>query len=263
MSARDIAVVINNSNETISPWETIDTIKQCGYQKVFIQWYHKDWHPNQEQQLAYIKTLGLKVIFAHLGYEQINQIWVEGAKGDALVERYKKDIEVCKDNDISMVVMHLTSKTVAPPYGEIGLNRIKKIVDHAKTLGVKVAFENTKIKGYLEYVMKHIDNDNIGICFDSGHYHAHFHDDWDLLPFQNRIFCVHLHDNDESDDQHLIPFDGTLDWRQIVSMLKACGYQGEITLELCYRNEYLHMSLQRFYQKGYAAGEKLAAMFGE
>ena len=34
--------------------------------------------------------------------------------------------------------------------------------------------------------------------------------------FKNRIFAVHLHDNDQSDDQHLLPFDGTIDWNKTI-----------------------------------------------
>ena len=74
--------------------------------------------------------------------------------------------------------MHLTSKHVAPMYNEIGLNRIKKITDYAKEVGVKVAFENTKIRGYLEYVLGNITDSHVGMCFDAGHFHAHFDDDF-------------------------------------------------------------------------------------
>ncbi len=45
-----------------------------------------------------------------------------------------------------MVVMHLTSHFEAPMYNEIGLERLKKIIKFAQELGMKVAFENTKIK---------------------------------------------------------------------------------------------------------------------
>ena len=58
-----------------------------------------------------------------------------------------------------MVIMHLTSKKKAPMYGEIGLSRIRKIVEYAKKLDMKVAFENTKIKGYLEYVINNIKDE--------------------------------------------------------------------------------------------------------
>ncbi len=258
---REIAVVVSNDNKDVSVIETINAIEKAGFKNVFIQWYNKDWNPTQEEQLKYIKEKGLNVIFAHLGYQNINDLWIENEDGNKLVDRYKNDIRICKKNDISMVVMHLTSKSVAPKYNETGLKRLQEIVDYAESLNVKVAFENTKIKGYLDYVIENIDNANVGICFDSGHYHVHFDDDLDFSKFKNRIFAVHLHDNDKSDDLHLIPFDGTLNWESVVKNLKDSNYNGPITMELCYRYEYLEMGIENFYKKGYEVGEKLKEMF--
>ena len=157
-----------------------------------------------------------------------------------------------------MIFPRLLCKSVAPKYNKTGLKRLQKNVDYAESLDVKVAFENTKIKGYLDYV---IYNANVGICFDSGHYHVHFDDDLDFSKFKNRIFAVHLHDNDKSGDLHLIPFDGTLNWESVVKNLKDRNYNGPITMELCYRYEYLEMGIENFYKKGYEVGEKLKEMF--
>lgn len=261
MKEREIAVVVNNDNKNVSAIETIDAIQNAGFKNVFIQWYNKDWSPSQEEQLKYIKEKGLNVIFAHLGYQNINDIWIDGENGDKLVNRYKNDIKICKDNNIPMVIMHTTNKSVAPQYGEIGLRRLQEIVNYAEFLNIKVAFENTKIKGYLDYVIENIKNNNVGICFDSGHYHVHFNDELDFAKFKNRIFAVHLHDNDKSDDLHLIPFDGTLNWEKTIKKLKESNYDGPITLELCYRYGYLDMSIEEFYKKGYEVGEKLKKLF--
>ena len=260
---RDIAVVVSNDNENVTPFETIDAIKKAGFKDVFIQWYDKEWQCTQEEQLKYIRKLGLNVIFAHLGYQNINSIWEENEIGEQLVDRFINDIKVCKENGIDLVVIHLTTKFVAPMYNELGLNRIKKIVDYAKDLGVKVAFENLKIKGYLEYVLENINNDNVGICYDAGHCHAHFKDEFNWDIFKNRIFAVHLHDNDGTDEQHLLPFDGTINWKEVIKNLNNANYTGPVTLELCYRNEYLNMSVEDFYKKGYEIGKKLAKMFEE
>ena len=143
-------------------------------------------------------------------------------------------------------------------YNELGLNRIKKIVEYAKEIDVKISFENTKIKGYLEYVFDNIKSDNIGLCFDSGHFHAHFNDELDFSKYKNKIFAVHIHDNDGTSDQHLIPFDGTLNFKETLNKLKKCNYNGPITMELCYRKEYLNMSIDEFYKKGYEIGMKLS-----
>ncbi|MBR3674379.1 MAG: sugar phosphate isomerase/epimerase [Clostridia bacterium] len=261
MNNREIAVVVSNANQNVTAIDTINAIKKAGFKNVFIQWYNKEWNPTQEVQLKYIREKGLNVIFAHLGYKNINDLWLENEVGDKLVEGYKNDIKICKENNIPMVVMHLTSKSEAPKYNETGLKRLKEIVDYAQELNIKVAFENTKIKGYLDYVIENIDNENVGICFDSGHYHVHFNDDLDFPKFKDRIFAVHLHDNDQSDDLHLMPFEGTLDWEETIKNLKECNYDGPVTLELCYRNEYLDMSIEDFYKKGYEVGEKLKEIF--
>lgn len=259
----NIAVVVSNDNIDVNVFETINAIKNARFKNVFIQWYNKDWNPSQEEQLRYIKECGLNVIFAHLGYQGINNLWLDNEIGNSLVERYKNDIRICKENNIPMIVMHLTSKSEAPQYNEVGLNRLKEIVDYAKELDIKVAFENTKIKGYLDYVIDNIDNENVGICFDSGHFHVHFDDDLDFDKFKNRIFAVHLHDNDKSDDLHLMPFDGTLNWKEVINNLKKSNYNGPITMELCYRYEYLNMGINNFYKKGYEVGSKLNMMLKE
>ena len=260
---RELAVVAGNYNEDTDVIKTIDAIKEAGFKNVFIQWYDKEWDISQEEQLKYIREIGLNVVFAHLGYQNMNDILVECEEGEALVERYKNDIKVCKENNISLVIMHLTRKNIAPLYNEIGLERIRKIVDYAKELGVKVAFENTKIKGYLEYIFDNIKNDNIGICYDAGHCHAHFDDEFDFERFRDKIFAVHLHDNDKTSDQHLLPFDGTINWEKVIKDLVQSGYEGPITLELCYRNEYLKDNITDFYRKGFVSGLKLAEIFGK
>lgn len=43
--------------------------------------------------------------------------------------------------------------------------------------------------------------------------------------------------------------------------IKKCNYSGPITMELCYRYDYLDMSIEDFYKKGYETGVKLKEMF--
>ena len=81
--------------------------------------------------------------------------------------------------------------------------------------------------------------------------------------FKDRIFAVHLHDNDQSDDLHLMPFDGTLNWKEVMQNLKKCNYTGPITMELCYRYEYLDMGIEKFYKKGFEIGKKLNEILKE
>lgn len=257
---KKIVTTISNANQTVTPLETIDAICKAGFHDVFIEWYNKDWEITQEQQLEYVQKCGLNVIFAHLGYQGINNLWLENDAGEALVDRYQNDLRICKEHGIDLVCMHLTSKSEAPGPNETGLRRLQAIANTAEQLGIKIAFENTKIKGYQEYVLDHIKNENVGICLDSGHLHAHFQDELDFERMKDRIFCVHLHDNFGVKDQHLIPFEGTIDWKWLTEQLKSCRYDGPITMELVYQNEYVGTDLVEFYQKGYEAGKKIAQL---
>ena len=239
---------VQNDNKNATPQETIYAIKNAGYDGVFLQWSNKDWDFSQQEQLNLCRKLGLKIAFVHLGYKGINNIWLEGEDGENLVKNYLNDLDICKSNNIDMVVMHLTSKAIAPDPNLIGVERLQRIVNYAEQLNIKVAFENTKIWGYLEYVFDHIKNPNAGICYDAGHCHCHFNDkfNWDM--FKNKIFAVHLHDNDKSSDLHLLPFEGTIDWNELLKNLKKANYKGPIILESYYGNNYLNMDIEYFYK---------------
>lgn len=152
---------VQNDNKNVTPQQTICAIKNAGFDGVFLQWYNKNWDFAQEEQLKPCKELGLEIQFIYLGYKGINNIWLEGEDGEALVKNYLNDLDVCKSNNIDMVVMHLTSKSIAPEPSLIRVERLQRIVDYAEQLSIKVAFENTKIWGYLEYVFSHIKNSNV------------------------------------------------------------------------------------------------------
>ena len=254
---RELAVVVSNDNKA-SITDTINAIDIAGFKNVFVQWYDKDYGIDQETQVKLCKEKGFNIEFAHLGYQKINEIWTPN--GDYFVERYKKDILDCHNLNIDMVVMHASSKWECDGPNEIGLNRFKEIVKYAKNLNVKIALENTKIKGIIEYLIENINEDNLGICFDCGHYHCNSKDDWDIKPFKDKVFCVHLHDNNGEEDQHLLPFDGNLDFKKIINMLNEVNYNGPITMELCYRNKYEEMSIEDFYKEGYKRGEQIASI---
>lgn len=260
MEKYELAAVVSNYNKNVTVYETIDAICNAGFKNVFVEWFNNDygWEVSQEEQVRYARKKGLNIIFAHLGYKRINDLWID--EETDIVEKYIEDIKACHEYNIPMVVMHLTSKEVAPMYSEKGLNRIRKIVDYAASLNMKVAFENTKIKGYLEYVIGNIKNDNVGLCYDSGHSHAHFNDDFNFDYFKDRIFAIHLHDNDGTSDQHLLPFDGTINWDEVVDGLRRNGYEGPITLEIHYHRDYVNMNFQDFYNEGYQRGIKVRNM---
>ena len=264
---RELAVVVNNMCEAVTPIEMIDAIKNAGFKNIFLQWYNREeLSISQEEQLKYARENGLKVVFCHLRYRRINEIWdteIDETQVNEVIDGYINDLKVCKKNGIDLVIMHLTSKSEAPMYNEKGLERLRKIIKVAEELEVKIAFENTKIRGYLEYVFENIDSKYIGLCYDAGHCHAHFDDEFNYELFKDRIFAVHLHDNHGELDEHLLPYDGTINWEHVMKKLKECNYSGYVTLELAYRRDYLKMLPVEFYKEGIKRGKKLIKLLEE
>ena len=260
--------VITSNDTNKDATNIIGAINRAGFNGVFLQWYNKDLPLSQQEQFDLCQELGLDVEFVHLGYKGINNIWLEGEDGDALVSYYKNDLDACNKNGIKLVVMHITSKMIAPAPSIVGVKRLKEIADYADKLGIRIAFENTKLKGYLEYVFDNIQNQNIGICLDVGHSHCHFEDDFDFEKFKGKIWAVHLHDNhgkledDRASDEHLLPFDGDIDWEYYTRKLIESGYTGSVTLE-SHNKYYPNISLDEFYKLSYEKAKKLKEMFDD
>lgn len=76
-------------------------------------------------------------------------------------------------------------------------------------------------------LMDAVDNDNFGAVLDTGHQHAQK----EILPLSveklsNRIFYLHISDNDGLTNQHLAPGRGTIDWDGIFAALKKHKFRG-------------------------------------
>lgn len=73
-----------------------------------------------------------------------------------------------------------------------------------------------------------------GLCLDTGHLNVlriPFHDYIPILG--DRILCLHIHDNNQNSDSHLMPYVGTVFWKDFLTELKKTGYSGDISLETC------------------------------
>ncbi len=91
-----------------------------------------------------------------------------------------------------------------------------------------------------EHFPKLIGDKNYGICIDVGHTKMAEEPIEALLALPYPIFSVHLHGNDGSRDQHLLPTkDNVGDFNRVIEALRRC--EGPIVLELgnhsCSKNE--------------------------
>ena len=97
-------------------------------------------------------------------------------------------------------------------------------------------------------------------CYDSGHHFGWGKGEPYLERYGSRLAALHLHDNDGTRDQHLLPFDGAVDWPALMARLAATGYDGALTLEVQAFGRYERaMSASAFLERAHAALERLYA----
>ena len=76
------------------------------------------------------------------------------------------------------------------------------------------------------------DLEDVGICLDFGHAHL----DGDVLDavetVSEHLIATHVHDNKGRADDHLLPFDGTIDWAGTLLAVQKIGYEGPFMFEV-------------------------------
>jgi sugar phosphate isomerase/epimerase len=116
---------------------------------------------------------------------------------------------------------------------------LEEIVAAAAPLGVQVAVE--VIPNGLstpDRLVQLLDDDldlpapGAGICLDTGHA-ALMGDLADAIDtVSGGLVTIHAHDNHGRRDDHLVPFDGRIDWPTALMTLEKVGYEGVLVFEL-------------------------------
>lgn len=76
-------------------------------------------------------------------------------------------------------------------------------------------------------------DDNIGICWDTGHANLMHFNQADAIKFLGKkIKCTHIHNNYQKEDSHFPPDNGNIDWNDVMGAFASIGYDGPLTLEI-------------------------------
>jgi len=71
-----------------------------------------------------------------------------------------------------------------------------------------------------------------GLCLDVGHMTILCGNPKFYIPtIGDRILAMHIHDNCQESDRHLMPYTGYTDWEELCRELKAVGYKGNVNFE--------------------------------
>ena len=250
----------------ISELDALPLIKDAGFDMVFAETSDPDMICRMKEKCD---QLGLSLDFVHAPYRGVNDFWVEGDAYLPLWQGIKNSIIGCERAQVPVAVCHVSSGWFPPQICDVGLARFDELVNFASERGVTIAFENLRKFGVLAAIMERYEqNPKVGFCYDCGHEHCYTGSVHYTDLYGDRLLCTHLHDNHGRDpkdiwadgDEHLMPFDGNIDYADMMARLHKTSYKGALTLELVNEYQYRTLSAPEFLKIAYERVCRIAAL---
>jgi sugar phosphate isomerase/epimerase len=185
------------------------------------------------------------------------------------VSETEKALHVARRIPAAVLVAHLgiprsqpRDATTGPNDSRAGARRsIEDLMRIAEPLGVQIAVEVipnelSRAGSIVHYVEQ--DQEGVGICLDFGHAHL----DGDVVEavetVAEHLIATHVHDNRGKTDDHLLPFDGTIDWAGTLLAVQKVGYDGPFMFEIV-----AHGSTKETLARAQQARQRLEAIIAD
>jgi L-ribulose-5-phosphate 3-epimerase len=117
------------------------------------------------------------------------------------------------------------------------MRSIEEIHRMADPLGVKLALEVmgnklSTVEALLHLIESDLEGLDLGICMDVGHAFLLGDTAEAIEAASGYLITTHLHDNRRLGDDHLVPFQGTIDWAATMMAFEKIGYDGVLMFEV-------------------------------
>lgn len=154
------------------------------------------------------------------------------------MDEIKRALELADQTPFRYLVLHLG--LVNEEYDLRKLDAAMTSIEHlkifAKERGVQILLENTpnelstpeRLVQFIHYSRL----DDLKICFDTGHAHMTCGVQAAFATLKDRIVSTHVHDNRGEKDDHLLPFEGGIDWEQTLRAFRSAPGEFPLLFEL-------------------------------
>jgi len=169
---------------------------------------------------------------------------VERVRRVEAMDEFKRAIDVAEELPFARMVLHMggSRETADPRKRDAAFSTLEHLILHAKHVGVTLAVENTTSEmSEPSYLRTFVDETRLtGLRFNFDIGHAHLADGVaeeriakSFEPLRDLTAAVHLHDNHGEKDEHLPPYEGSIDWAAAIPVLKSAPEKDlPIVLEL-------------------------------
>ena len=148
------------------------------------------------------------------------------------MDELKRVIDVAEDLPYSRLILHMggSRETADPRKRDAAFSSLEHLILHGRHAGVTIAVENTVSEmGDPAYLRSFVDETRLtGLRFNFDVGHAHLAElpeaerlEKGFAPLRELVVSAHVHDNRGEKDEHLPPYDGTIDWPAAIKLLKT------------------------------------------
>jgi sugar phosphate isomerase/epimerase len=163
------------------------------------------------------------------------------AKRQAAVKETEAALQIARRIPFDVLVVHLGTPTNLnnPDDNHRGaaVRSFDEIARLAEPLGVRVAVEVipnrlSDAQTLVTIIENDLDAGSHGICLDFGHAHLQGDVADAIETVAEHVIATHVHDNHGRDDEHLVPYRGSIDWELALVTMQKIGYDGMYLMEL-------------------------------
>lgn len=183
---------------------------------------------------------------------------------DFSVDLMKKALYACCEVKCPVLVLHLCNRF---PENELAerivavRTSLNELVPYAYQKNIHLAIENLigeSANVLFERMLGEFRQEHVGVCYDTSHAYLTGNMYSLLETYGKRIIALHVSDNKGQLDDHMLPFEGAIDWAKFTQAFSRIDFQGTFLLEVELR-ESLFKDPKIFLEQAYARALKLIA----
>jgi sugar phosphate isomerase/epimerase len=154
------------------------------------------------------------------------------------VDEIKRALEVAETIPFRFLVQHIGhGRQMADPRKiDAAFSSLEHLTVFAKARGVTIALENTRDELGSPSSLQHFITDthlhDLRLCFDTGHAHMETGVEAGFDMMRDRVATTHIHDNHGEKDEHLLPYEGSINWDAALAVLATATQPLPFVLEL-------------------------------
>jgi sugar phosphate isomerase/epimerase len=154
------------------------------------------------------------------------------------VDEVKRTLEVAERIPFRFLVQHIGHgrQSADPRKLDAAFSSLEHLCIFAKARGVTIALENTPSELGAPASLQHFITDthlhDLRLCFDIGHAHIEEGVEVSFDIMRERVATTHIHDNHGEKDEHLLPYEGTINWDAALAAIAGAPEPVAIILEL-------------------------------